>query len=456
MNSLPSRIHFVGIGGIGMSALARVLIEDGHIVSGSDLQTTGLVRRLAASGARIAQGHHASNIGDAELVVATSAARSDNVELQAAAEAGIPIIKRAELLGRLMTEKRGIAVAGTHGKTTTSSMVSLILLGCGLDPTILVGGEIRGLESNARRGGGDWLVAEADEYDSSFLKLEPEIAVITNVEADHLDHYGSLEGIEAAFRQFAGKVTGSLVLCLDDPFLRGMAAEHPFADRTVGYSIDAASDWIATAVHFNGRGGSDFTVMHNSRPAGEISLAVPGRHNVLNALGATVAAVRAGIPFEAAANAIATFGGVHRRLEVKGEVDGITVIDDYGHHPTEVRVTLATLRGQYRDRRIVCLFQPHTYSRTKLLLDEFAGSFEDADAVRIADIYASRERDEWGVSSEDLIRAMRHKDVAAAGSVEAAADQVTSELKSGDVLLTLGAGDIYRAGERILANLAGR
>ncbi|MCS6801110.1 MAG: UDP-N-acetylmuramate--L-alanine ligase [Chloroflexota bacterium] len=445
---LPDRIHFVGIGGIGMSALATVLQEDGHRISGSDLSLGPLAKRLAARGAQLYEGHAAANIGDAQLVVVSAAIPADNPELEAARAAGIPIIKRGALLGQLMAGRRGIAVAGTHGKTTTSAMIAHILLEAGEDPTFLVGGVIRGLDTNARRGAGPWLVAEADEYDRSFLHLAPEIAVITNVEADHLDLYRDLAEIRAAFRQFARQVRSRLILCWDDPWLRGWHWEE------TGCAVDtyglAGGTWRAEAITLEGS-SSQFRLAGDH--ALTVRLAVPGRHNVQNALGALAATSAAGVAVETAAAALERFRGAKRRLEPVGEANGVLVIDDYSHHPTEIRVALAALRVAYPRRRIVCLHQPHTFSRTKLLLPEFATAFGEADLVRIADIYPARERDVWGIRAADLAAAIQHPDVRATGSVEESAAAVAAELRPGDVLALIGAGDISRAAGLVLERL---
>ncbi|MFN8535115.1 MAG: UDP-N-acetylmuramate--L-alanine ligase [Dehalococcoidia bacterium] len=452
MSALPRRVHFVGIGGIGMSALAKVLQDDGHRVSGSDQKLSEIAKRLATGGARLVEGHAAANLGDAELVVTTAALPPGNPEVDAARERGIPIVKRAELLGRLMDDRRGIAVAGTHGKTTTSSMIAHILLSAGLDPTFVVGGEIRGLDANARRGGGEWLVAEADEYDRSFLYLRPEIAVITNVEVDHLDIYRDLEDIQATFARFADQTIRVLILCADDPFLRSNQFAPARKARVETYGL-TGGDWTARDIRLGGA-ASTFVA---TGPAGNaaIRLDVPGRHNIQNALGALAAVVASGVSLEQAASALARFQGAKRRLEPVGAVGGVLVIDDYSHHPTEIRAALSALRASYPGRRIVCLHQPHTFSRTKTLLDEFARAFGDADVVRIADIYAARERDEWGISSVDLVKSADHPDIRSSGSVEESAETIAGELQPGDVLALVGAGDINRAAALVLARLSG-
>jgi UDP-N-acetylmuramate--alanine ligase len=328
-------------------------------------------------------------------------------------------------------------------------MIAHILLETGADPTFLVGGEIRGLEANARRGAGEWLVAEADEYDRSFLHLHPEIAVITNVEADHLDIYPSVAEIRSTFLQFARQVGRQLVLCYDDPWLREWGADD-VAAGIERYGL-AGGEWCAEDVRLEGE-GSAFRLVHTESTT--VRLRVPGRHNVQNAVGALAAASAAGVPLAAAGEALATFRGAKRRLEPVGEANGVLVIDDYSHHPTEIRVALAALRAAYPGRRVVCLHQPHTYSRTKLLLHDFATAFDDADVVRIADIYPAREQDRWGVSSADLVAALRHPNVRATGSVEESAAAVAAEVRPGDVLALIGAGDINRAAGPILRRLA--
>jgi UDP-N-acetylmuramate--alanine ligase len=450
VSELPRRVHFVGIGGIGMSALAKVLQEEGYQVSGSDLKLTPLVRRLAARGAVLYEGHAPEHVQGAELVVTTAALPPGHPEVEAARTAGIPVISRAALLGRLMAHRRGIAVAGTHGKTTTSAMIVHLLVASGHDPTFLVGGEIRTLETNARRGSDEWLVAEADEYDRSFLHLWPEIAVLTNVEADHLDIYADLTAVQQAFCQFARQVTGTLVLCADDPFLAG-GGLGDLTRPVVSYGL-TAGEWQARDIRLEGA-GSRSLVYRAGHLLGELRLALPGRHNIQNALGALAAVSLIGVGGEATLAALAHFRGTRRRQEVVGEAGGVLVIDDYGHHPTEIRATLSALRAAYSDRRLVCLFQPHTYSRTKLLLAEFATCFAAAEVVRVAEIYPARERDEWGITAADLVRALDHPDARSVGEVEEAAVAVAAELRPGDLLVIMGAGDITRAGPLVLARL---
>ena len=392
------RIHFVGIGGSGMSGIAEVLVNLGYQVSGSDLKETPVTQRLAKLGAKILIGHAAPNVQGAHVVVTSTAVASQNPEVVAARAAGIPIIPRIEMLAEIARLKYTIAIAGTHGKTTTTSMVAAVLQAGGLDPSIVVGGRLKHLESGARLGKGDYLVAEADESDGSFLKLSPALAVITNIDNDHLDYYGSLEKIADAFVRYAGRVPfyGAVIACYDDPTLRANLPR--MTRRLVTYGFDAqaqcrAQDWT------NDTGVSRFTAVGPQGVLGPIELHVPGKHNVLNALAVIAIGLELELPFSAIAAGLAAFEGVGRRLEIKGEKDGVTVIDDYGHHPTEVRATLAALRARYPSRRIVTLFQPHRYSRTQALWNDFAQAFGDADQVLLMDIYPAGEEPLDGVTS---------------------------------------------------------
>lgn len=475
--------HFVGIGGVGMSWLARLLLAQGWRVTGSDAAEGPLVPKLRAEGALVAIGHRAENVpADAELVVYTAAVRADNPELTAARARGIRTVKRAEYLGELAQGRRTVAIAGTHGKTTTTAMAGIALAAAGLNPTVMVGGEVPEFGSTLRVGSGDPLVVEADEFDGSFLHLCPTVAVVTNVEPEHLDFYGSFQRVVEAFGAFLASVPagGHAVVCLDDPVLAGLQStralgpssklnpEYGLAGGTLSatilrtsslitYGFHPAAHWRPEDVRLNPHGGFSFTALHHGRPACTLSLAVPGRHNVANALGALAAAAALGAEPAAAAPALSAFRGVDRRFQVLGEAAGVTVVDDYGHHPTEVRATLAAARVRYGGRRIWCVFQPHTYSRTKLLLAGFRDAFGDADVVTVTDVYAAREDPaDWDVSGADLAAGLNHKDVRFAPTLEAAASAVLAGVRAGDVVLVMGAGDIYKAGHAVLAGLRSR
>ncbi len=459
-----------------MSALARLLLGRGDHVSGCDLHSTSLTLALQQEGTLFFEGHNPSHLKGVDLVVITAAIRPDNLELQQAHARGTPVLKRAELLGQLMTEKRDIAVAGTHGKTTTSSLIAWTLVKAGLDPTVLVGGETTELGGNARGGNGEWLVAEADEYDASFLTMRPEIAVVTNIEAEHLDFYKDMQGVVNAFSQFLQGVpaNGHVVFCLDDPVLAGLESTQHMAlsagenrpysggvlstgslnvHSLVSYGFHPAARWRGEDVTPNSLGGSDFRCLRDGAAFADFSLRIPGQHNVSNALAAIATADLLGIDKEVMRDALSTFGGVKRRFQVVGEANGVTIVDDYAHHPTEVRATLAAARQRYGDRRIICVFQPHTYSRTKLLMPLYVGAFKDADAVYITDIYAAREDNTWGVTGQELAGALAHRKVTFIPSIAAVAEELPATLKPDDVVMLLGAGDIYTVGPQLVEAL---
>jgi UDP-N-acetylmuramate--alanine ligase len=457
--------HFVGIGGAGMSVLAHALLDRGDTVSGSDQSESAALDGLRARGAAVTVGHDAGNpdLARADTVVITAAAPADNPEIAAARAAGKPLLKRAALLGRLMDERVGVAVAGTHGKTTTSAMVTWILRQAGRDPAFLVGGVLTDLGVGGHWGGGAELVAEADEYDSSFLALRPQVAIITNVEADHLDYYADLGAIRMAFRRFAGGLRpgGTLLLCGDDAGAESLYAqlmkEMP-ADGGEGrqYQLYGAGPdcfWQAADERPNGAGGSDFTVLEAGRPVAAVALAVPGRHNVLNALGAIGAAAALGVDCGAAAAALAGFHGTARRFQAKGEAHGALVVDDYAHHPTEIAATLAAARRSLPGRRLIVVFQPHTYTRTRSFLAEFATALRAADVVIVCEIYAARERDTLGMSGQMLAGAIN---AATPGKARFAPDLAAAEtmaaalLRPGDVLITMGAGDVFKIGDSLV------
>ncbi len=464
---IPRRLHFVGIGGIGMSGIARVLHNQGYTVSGSDQRLSDITDSLGRLGIAIYEGHHSDNIQEAQMLVISSAVPSDNPEVLAAQQKGIRIVKRAEALGWLFNERKGIAVAGTHGKTTTTAMVTLILIEAGLDPFALIGGEVPEIDSNAIDGSGAYIVAEADEYDGSFLQLNPHIAVATNIDNDHLDYYKSFDDIVDAFGHFLGGVSsdGYIVFCGEDPVLSGLGFEnkiksdidpsarirkHLNTNNLISYGYHEGLDWRAADLRLTPAGGYDFEILNHERSLGRITTAVPGEHNVLNAMGAVVAASLCGVPIEASRNVLIRFTGVRRRFEIKGEAGGVTIIDDYAHHPAEVEATLKAARNRYGNRRIICLFQPHTYSRTKLLGPRYSNAFSDVDEVLVTDIYAARESNTWGASVEELCSQISHKNVDPIGSLQEAHAFLTRHLREGDILITMGAGDVYKVGEALL------
>ncbi|MBW2241445.1 MAG: UDP-N-acetylmuramate--L-alanine ligase [Deltaproteobacteria bacterium] len=453
------RVHFIGIGGVGMCGIAELLHGLGYTISGSDLAEGSTVERLRGLGIHVVTGHAETNVGAADVVVVSSAIRANNPEIAEAARRGIPVIPRAEMLAELMRLQDGIAVAGTHGKTTTTSLIAHVLEHAGLDPTAVVGGRIAGAgeRTGARLGQGAFLVAEADESDGSFLRLAPVIAVITNVEPEHLDHYGTEEALQDAFVQFANRVPffGVCVVCLDHPGVQELLPRLTRRRSTYGFSPQA--EWGAGEPEFH-VDGARFEVRHGEQTLGPIDLPLAGRHNVLNALAAIAVAGEAGVSFERTSEALASFPGVERRFETKGEVAGIRVIDDYGHHPTEILATLAAARGVHSGRLVV-VFQPHRYSRTRDLFEDFAAAFHEADLVWVTEIYAAGETKLPGIEGEslaDAVRARGHRDVRFAADLATLPDRLVPELRAGDWVLTLGAGDITRLGPRLLAALEAR
>ncbi len=445
-------VHFVGIGGSGMSGIAEVLLNLGYRVSGSDLRRSPLTERLVARGARVAEGHAAENVAEAHVVVTSTAVRRDNPEVVEARRRGIPVIPRAEMLAELMRLKYGVAIAGSHGKTTTTSMVALVLDRGGLDPTVVVGGRLGVLGSGARLGKGDFMVAEADESDRSFLKLTPTIAVVTNIDREHLDTYRDLADVQDAFTGFLNKVPfyGACVLCLDDPPVQDVLPR--IERRVISYGLSPQARVSARDVAL-GPKGSSFAVAVEDRSLGPITLAVPGAHNVANALAAVAVGLDLEIEFSAIRAALESFTGVDRRFQVRGEAGGILVIDDYGHHPTEIRATLDTLRRRAGSRRTVVLFQPHRYTRTQALWDEFCRAFLQSDVLLLTDIYPASEEPIPGVTAEALAQAIGergHRQVAWVGDLKAAAERLAEETREGDVVLTLGAGSVWTAGEELL------
>lgn len=452
------RVHIVGIGGAGMSAIAHVLLGRGLRVSGSDLQPNAQTAALAAEGVTVYSGHAAEHVAGAELVIISSAVPPTNPEWTAALARGIPVSKRAELLGQLMAGVTGIAVAGSHGKTTTTGLIAHILLAAGLDPTVILGGTLDELGGNGRFGRGPYFIVEADEYDYTFLGLRPEIAVITNVEHDHPDLFPTVEAYRDAFRRFAALLPpgGRLVLCADDPGAAALATERPPGVTITTYGLgDNGEQPSACALDLrpNQMGGTDFVVAIDGQTVGLARLRLPGLHNVRNALAALVVARALGVDFAQASRALADFGGVQRRFQIIGEVGGVTVIDDYAHHPTEIRATLAAARRRYPGRRLWAVWQPHTFSRTRLLLDEFAAAFDQADRVIALDIYRSREAADPSLTTAAVVARMAHPDTVYVGERRAAADYLLERLRPDDVVLTLGAGDGDAVGRWVLAGL---
>jgi UDP-N-acetylmuramate--alanine ligase len=435
-----------------MSGIAEVLINLGYAVSGSDLKRSATTERLAGLGARIFEGHRAEHVADAHVVVCSTAVRADNPEVLEARLRGVPVIPRAEMLAELMRLKYGVAVAGSHGKTTTTSMVALVLDRGGLDPTVVVGGRLGVLGSGARLGRGDFMVVEADESDRSFLKLSPTVAVVTNIDREHLDTYRDLGDVQDAFIGFVNKVPfyGAVVLCLDDPPVQDILPR--VERRVITYGRSPQAEVSARDVQVSA-GGSQYVAVQRGKELGPIEVRIPGAHNVLNSLAAVAVGLDLGVPFESIHAGLSSFTGVDRRFQVKGEAGGVLVVDDYGHHPTEIKATLEALRHRAGTRRTVVLFQPHRYTRTQHLWDEFCRAFNQADALILADIYPASEEPIAGVTSEALARAIAtrgHRQVVYAGDLRAAAERLCEEAREGDVVLTLGAGSVFSAGEELL------
>jgi UDP-N-acetylmuramate--alanine ligase len=436
-------IHFVGIGGIGMSGLAEILHTLEFEVSGSDLRGNDTTRRLALMGVRIDVGHGAENVRGSDVVVFSSAIAKDNPEVLEARASGIPVIGRAEMLAELMRVKYGVAIAGSHGKTTTTSLVATVLRAAGLDPTVVVGGKMAALGSNARLGAGDLLVAEADESDGSFLRLTPTVAVVTNIDPEHLDYYGTHEKIKEAFIEFASRVPfyGLAVMCLDHPHVQDILPR--VSRRHVTYGISPQADYSARAIRYNGLTTS-FEVHRRADALGDFTVSMPGAHNVLNCLATIAVADELEVPLDVTKNALATFGGVGRRFSIVAEVCGMTLIDDYGHHPAEIEATLEAAQRAW-GRRIVVAFQPHRYTRTRDLFDGFTRAFNKADVVFVTDIYPAGEASIPGVSASNLAQAIRehgHHDVTYVADKRRLPEELLRKVAEGDVVISLGAGDI--------------
>jgi len=438
-----------------MSAIAKILLEKGYTVTGSDISKSEAVNRLERLGAKVFFGHNKDYIQGAEAIVVSTAIASDNPEVLAAREQGVPIYHRADMVAALMAESTGIAIAGAHGKTTTTSMVAVMLEKAGLDPTILIGGDIDYLNGNAKLGKGRYLVAEADESDCSFLKLAPTIAVVTNIENDHMDHYGTMENILSAFTKFLNKLevdTGLGVLCFDSENVRNIAAG---LDRKyVSYAIDFDADYMAKEIVFRGT-TTLYKLFHHDKFLGSIELNVPGRHNVANSIAAVAVGLYIGLEFDQVAEGLAAFRGVKRRFQTKGRVGGIWVVDDYAHHPTEIITTLQAARGT-NPKRLICVFQPHRYSRTKLLREEFGRAFSQADLLILTDIYAAGEAPIPGISGEVLkeeVERQTQQTVTYIPDATIIARYLAQVVEPGDLVMTMGAGNVYLVGEELVEKL---
>ncbi len=449
------KVHFVGIGGVGMSGIAEVLLRLGYEVSGSDLRETETTRRLQALGARVTYGHHEENVhSGVDVVVISSAVRFSNPEVLRARELKIPVIPRAEMLAELMRTKSGIAVAGTHGKTTTTSLIAAVLDRAGLDPTVVIGGKVRALGANAHLGNGEIMVAEADESDGSFLLLSPVVSVVTNIDPEHLDFYGDLERVKSAYLDFINRVPffGAAVVCLDDPNIRAILPQAK--KRTITYGTVPDADYVARQLRVDGL-TTAFVAARQGHELGELVVRMPGRHQALNALAALAVATELEIPFGTVREALAEFGGIHRRFEICGEVEGVLVVSDYGHHPAEIRATLAAAREGFH-RRLVVVFQPHRFTRTRDLFPDFLTAFDSADELLLTEIYPAGESPIEGVSGEALYRALKrrgHLEVEFVADVALVADALVSRLKPGDLVLVLGAGNVHEVAADLLRRL---
>jgi UDP-N-acetylmuramate--alanine ligase len=449
------RVHFVGIGGIGMSGIAEVLLNLGYLVTGSDLHESEATKRLRALGAQVFVGHQEENLAvNPSVVVISTAVKYSNPEVLEARRRQIPVIPRAEMLAELMRMKYGVAVAGSHGKTTTTSIVAAVLSSAGLDPTMVIGGRVHMLGSNAKMGQGEILVAEADESDGSFLFLSPTIAVVTNIDREHMDYHQTIERLHDSFLAFINKVPfyGLAVLCLDDAAVRALIPK--VKKRLTTYGLSSEADCSARDLHMDAM-GVEFSVLHRGRLLGKLRLRLPGRHSATNALAAVAIAQELEIPFARVTEALNAFTGIHRRFEIKGEPHGILVIDDYGHHPAEIRATIGAIRDSWK-RPLTVIFQPHRYSRTQDLFDEFRTAFEGADRLILTEIYPAGEDAIPGVNSESLyqaIKRMGHTEVEFVPDKNQIPKMLAEKLNAGDIALTLGAGDVYKVGEALVETI---
>ncbi|UHA75838.1 UDP-N-acetylmuramate--L-alanine ligase [Paenibacillus sp. 481] len=448
-------IHFIGIGGYGMSAIARVMLEMGYTVTGSDVAQQDLTEKLKAKGATIYIGHDPAHVQGADIVVYSTACPELNVERVAAKESNIPVLHRSEMLARLLNAKKGVAVAGAHGKTTTSSMIAFVLDRCGVDPTYIIGGEVTNLGTNARAGKSDYVVAEADESDGTFLAYYPHVAVVTNIEADHLENYGGdFEQLKSAYVQFLQQLQpeGCAVLCVDDPIVRVMA--ESLGERALTYGIEQPADYTAVNIQATDRKMS-FTMLHKGQTLGDVVLSIPGQHNVQNAMATMIVSMQAGVPFADAAAAIHDFIGAKRRFQVIGDKQDILIVDDYAHHPTEIEATLSAARAT--GKRIVAVFQPQRYSRTYFLFDQFSRAFGEADEVFITDIYAPvGEQQIEGVNSSKLVdRIVTNSNVNTryVPTKEEVLQHLQATVQPGDLVITMGAGDIWKVAYALSAHL---
>jgi UDP-N-acetylmuramate--alanine ligase len=447
-------IHFVGIGGIGMSGIAEVLFNLGYHISGSDVKETEVTRRLRSLGCEISYGHRKENLKEADVVVISSAVRQGNPEVEAAEERLVPVIPRAEMLAELMRMKVGIAIAGTHGKTTTTSLISTVLAAGGLDPTVVIGGRLNSIGSNARLGQGEFLVAEADESDGSFLKLMPTIAVVTNIDPEHLDYYKGIDEIKETFLCFLNKIPffGLAVLCLDHPNIQSLLPR--LKKRFTTYGLTTQADFQAKEIVFGGISTS-FDVTHQRQEIGRLSLRMPGLHNVYNALATLATAFELDIPFQVVQETLRDFSGIQRRFQIKGEKKGVLVVDDYGHHPVEIMATLKAARTGW-GKRIIAVFQPHRYTRTQALFKDFLTAFYEADVLILTDIYPAGEDRIEGVDSKALFEGIReygHKDVTYLADKKEIIEHLLRIVSAGDLVITLGAGDIWQVSEELVNRL---
>lgn len=453
MYKKSNHIHFVGIGGIGMSGIAELLLNLGYTVSGSDLQASTITKNLERLGGRIGIGHKVEWIEGADVVVTSSAISEENEEVKAARANHVPVIQRAEMLAELMRLKKyGIAIAGSHGKTSTTSMVSWLLYKANLDPTVVVGGKVDSLGGNAKLGEGEFLVAEADESDGSFLKLAPVIEVVTNIDREHLDHYRDLDHIKSSFLEFIERVPfyGAVILCIDD---HNVASILPrIGKRIISYGMTSQANVYAEKVHFRD-GRVYFSVIHDGEPLGDIDISPPGKHNVYNALAAVCVGLELAIPFDVIQDALNSYQGVQRRMQLKGKEQGVTVVDDYGHHPTEIRATLTAIKEAWPEHRLVVAFQPHRYTRTQALFEEFLTCFHSADILIMTDIYAASEFPIEGISSEILLQEIKRygqRNTHYVADVNKVPEAALHIVKPNDLFLTLGAGNIVNAGETLV------
>ncbi len=448
------KFHFVGIGGVGMSAIAKVLLELGYEVSGSDISKSEIINKLENMGAQIFIGHDGENIKDSQAIVVSSAISPTNPEVKAAQEKGITIYHRSDVLAALMADREGIAVAGAHGKTTTTSMIAVMLEKAGIDPTIIIGGELDYLGGNAKLGRGSYLVAEADESDGSFLKFSPHIAVVTNIENDHMDYYGTMENILHTFREFLYKLpqTGLAVLCFDNAHIREIAQN--LERRYISYAVDHDAEYMARNIRTEGA-VTTYDFYHYEELLGAIKIDVPGRHNVANSLAAVVVGINVGLTIAQTADGLSYFKGVKRRFQTKAKVNGVWVVDDYAHHPTEITTTLLAAR-QTKPKRLICVFQPHRYSRTKLLRKEFGTAFTPADMLILTDVYAAGEQALPGINGEVIKEEVEHQtnqQVTYIPDKDKIARYLSEIVEPGDLVLTMGAGNIYLTGEELVDNL---